>query len=93
MLPALANPSCFPRSGPPAEGGGFGMEADGGFGMEADGGFGMEAGDGFGMMAGGSFEVKAGEGLRQRREVNRIFRPGPVRSAVSGAWRGIAGEW
>lgn len=85
MLPALANPSCFPRSGPPAEGGGFGMEADGGFGMEA--------GDGFGMMAGGSFEVKAGEGLRQRREVNRIFRPGPVRSAVSGAWRGIAGEW
>lgn len=85
MLPALVHPARFPRSGPPAEGGGFGMEADGGFGMEA--------GDGFGMMAGGSFEVKAGEGLRQRREVNRIFRPGPVRSAVSGAWRGIAGEW
>ena len=69
--------------------------------MKADGGFGMEAGDGFGMMAVGSFEVKAGgdfgmmagEGLRGRQTVSRILRPGPVHSAVSGAWRGIAGEW
>ena len=61
--------------------------------MMAGGSFEVKAGGGFGMMAVGSFGVMAGEGLRQRREVNRIFRPGPVRSAVSGAWRGIAGEW
>ena len=61
--------------------------------MKADGGFGMMAGGSFEVKASGGFGIKAGEGLHRRRAVSWIFRPDPVRSAVSGAWRGIAGEW